>query len=66
MNRVANYRKKKVQAMYPWTPDTDMTGVSVNHVDVLEEGGMIALNPADNRDRWYVSKQFFSENYEAA
>jgi len=40
-----------------------MTGISVNKEDTPELGGMIAVNPANNEDRWYVAKQFFETNY---
>jgi hypothetical protein len=59
-----NYRKKELQPMEPWTPDYDMTGVSVWEGDTPEVGGMIAQNPKDATDRWYVAKAFFLENYE--
>lgn len=47
-----------------WTPDYDMTGVSVWEGDTPEIGGMVAQNPKDATDRWYVAKAFFEENYE--
>ena len=63
------YRKKHLQPMEPWTPETDMTNVSVSPDDArlpTLEGGMIAHNPDNLDDRWYVSKQFFEDNYEEA
>lgn len=58
-----NYRKKNVQPMRPYIPGEDLSGVSVNDEDTLEEGGMIAVNPANPADMWYVGKQFFADNY---
>jgi len=58
-----NYRKKNVQPMRPYVLCEDMTGISVNKEDTLETGGMIAVNPANGEDRWYVAKQFFEDNY---
>jgi hypothetical protein len=40
-----------------------LTGVSVSAEDTPEIGGMIAIGD-DNDVKWYVSKTFFSENYE--
>lgn len=61
-----NYRKKNVQPMRPYVPGEDLTGVSVNKEDMPELGGMIAVNPSNSEDRWYVAKKFFEENYEIA
>ena len=44
----------------------DLTGVSVNTEDTPEIGGMIAINPQNQEDRWYVAKKFFDDNYELA
>jgi hypothetical protein len=59
-----NYRKKSTQLMRPYILGEDLTGVSVNKEDTPEEGGMIAQNPANPQDKWYVAKQFFLDNYE--
>ena len=63
-----NYRKKQLQPMEPWTPETDMQGVSVSDADKSNEspkaGDMIAVNPASPTDRWLVAADFFAANYE--
>ena len=61
-----NYRKKHLQPMRPYIPGEDLTGVSVNKEDTPEEGGMIAVNPQNPEDKWYVGKAFFLHNYEEA
>lgn len=63
-NQVKYYRKKLKQPMRPYVPGEDLTGVSVNKEDTPEEGGMIAFNPDNLEDQWYVAKKFFEENYE--
>lgn len=63
---LTNYRKKNVQPMRPYVPGEDLTGVSVNKEDSHELGGMIAVNPKNPGDRWYVAKKFFEDNYELA
>lgn len=59
------YRKKILQPMRPYVPGEDLTDVSVSDEDTPEEGGMIAVNPGDDTDLWYISKEFFVANYEA-
>lgn len=66
MSEFKNYRKKSIQPMRPYIPGEDLTGVSVSADDTPEDGGMIAVNPANQNDRWYVAKAFFQENYELA
>jgi hypothetical protein len=63
MEGYKNYRKKNVQPMRPYILGEDMSSVSVNAEDTLEEGGMVAYNPKNPRDRWYVAKKFFEDNY---
>ncbi|MBW1814151.1 MAG: hypothetical protein JRJ39_10945, partial [Deltaproteobacteria bacterium] len=35
----------------------------VNKEDTPEQGGMIARNPKNHKDQWYIAKKFFEENY---
>lgn len=63
MSEFKNYRKKSVQPMRPYVPGEDLTGVSVSPEDTLELGGMIAVNPSNPNDKWYVAKAFFEANY---
>ena len=63
MNNFKNYIKTNKQPMRPYVPGEDLAGISVWEGDELEEGGMIAQNPKDASDMWYVAKQFFEENY---
>lgn len=58
------YRKKVCQPMRPYTPGEDMSGISVSSEDTLEVGGMIAVNPKNEKDQWYIAKKFFEDNYE--
>lgn len=58
-----NYRKKNVQPMRPYVLGEDLSGVSVSAEDTPEEGGMIAYNPDNPADKWYVAKAFFEANY---
>ena len=58
-----NYIKKNVQPMRPYVVGEDMQGISVNVQDTPELGGMIAVNVNDPKDKWYIGKQFFEDNY---
>jgi hypothetical protein len=60
------YRKKNTQPLRPYEPGEDLSGISVNNQDTPEPGGMIACNPANPQDQWYVAKKFFEDNYEPA
>lgn len=63
MNEFKNYHKRAVQPMRPYVAGESLAGVSVNAEDTPGDGGMIAVNPNNPRDQWYVAKQFFQENY---
>lgn len=62
------FRKKGTQELVPWTPEIDMTGVSVSESDKNngspKNGDMIAINKNDPTDRWLVAEKFFNDNYE--
>jgi len=59
------YTKKPVEIdMRPYVPGEDMIGISVSEVDKpASVGGMIARNPDNHKDRWYVAKKYFNDNY---
>lgn len=59
-----NYRRKGYSQMRPYVPGEDMTRISVNSQDRPMLGGMIARNPVDFRDQWYISETYFKENLE--
>jgi hypothetical protein len=63
MEGYKDYRKKNVQPMRPYVPGEDLSGVSVSAEDIPEKGGMIACNPDNQKDKWYVAKDFFAANY---
>lgn len=63
MSKFKLYRKKSIQPMRQYIVGEDLTGISVSDADKPEEGGMIAVNPDDPNDMWYVGKDFFNENY---
>jgi len=59
-----NYRKKSIQPMRPYVLGEDVSLISISPEDSPEVGGMIAVNPSNPKDQWYVAKKFFEDNYE--
>ena len=68
MSEYRNYIKQTLQPMRPYEVGEDLTqqGISVWEGDTPEDGGMVAINPKDPNDQWYVAKKFFLENYKLA
>lgn len=51
--------------MRPYVKGEDLTGVSVSATDDPENDmGMIARNPQNHADQWYVASKYFGENFE--
>lgn len=49
----------------PYQPGENLEGISVNKEDIPSPGGMIARNPNNHEDKWYVNPSYFSKNYVA-
>lgn len=60
------YKRKNVAEMRPYALGEDLTKISVNFVvDSPERDmGMIARNPKNHKDQWYVARKYFEENFE--
>ena len=62
------YKRTAIAEMAEWTPEFDMTGVSIGNTDVdhgsPKAGDMIARNPEDHDDRWLVAAEYFAVNFE--
>lgn len=58
------YRRTGITEMRPYIPGEDLTGVSVSQEDTPAEGGMIARNPDNHADMWYVNEAYFAKNME--
>lgn len=62
------YLRNSIAEMADWTPDFDMTDVSVSVPDKEagspKEGDKIARNPVDHNDKWLVAKAYFEANFE--
>ena len=58
------YQRKGLSEMRPYIPGEDLRGVSVSKEDTPGPGGMIARNPKNHEDQWYVAKKYFEDNFE--
>ena len=62
------YRRTAIAELAPWTPETDMEGVSVSEADLEagspKPGDMIARNPKNHVDQWLVAAQYFRAHFE--
>ncbi|HRH47621.1 MAG TPA: hypothetical protein PLP23_02645 [Panacibacter sp.] len=61
------YKRKGLSEMRPYEKDEDLSGVSVSEQDDPENDmGMIARNPKNHADQWYVARKYFEDNFEEA
>ena len=59
------YRRTNIAEMRHYIKGEDLTDVSVSKEDDPEsDGGMIARNPDNHKDQWYVAKAYFDKNFE--
>lgn len=61
MGKFKKYRRIGHDEMRPYVPGEDLTGIFVNEKDVPKLGGMIARNPQDHADQWYMSAEYFGK-----
>lgn len=67
MSEFKQYKRKGASEMRPYVLNEDMTGISIAEADKTLptlEGGMIARNPKNHDDKWYVAKKYFDDNLE--
>lgn len=61
------YTRTNIAEMAEWTPEVDMTDVSVSAEDKRagspKPGDMIARNPENHDDKWLVNADYFSANF---
>jgi len=61
------YKRKGLSEMRPYVLGEDLSGVSVSSEDdPPRDMGMIARNPKNHKDQWYVARKYFEENLEPA
>ena len=66
MLKFEKYRRKGFSEMRPYIKGEDLTGISVSDADDPESDmGMIARNPDNHNDQWYVAREWFEKNFES-
>ncbi len=70
MSEFKQYKRKGLSEMRPYIKGEDMTGISLSDPD-REKGpdndmGMVARNPENHADQWYVARKYFDDNLEPA
>lgn len=67
MSEWKQYKRKGLSEMRPYVLGEDLTGISVSpEDDPPNDRGMIARNPKNHADKWYVARKYFEENLEPA
>lgn len=65
MSEFKRYRRTNIAEMRPYVLGEDLTHISVAEVDTPEQDmGMIARNPDNHKDQWYVARAYFEKNFE--
>ncbi len=72
MSEWKQYQRKGYTEMRPYIPGERLDGISVSDEDWPEiqnaiaygtPAGMIARNPSDWNDMWYVRREYYIENF---
>jgi hypothetical protein len=65
MSEFRQYRRAGLSEMRPYVSGEDLSNVSVSPEDEPEKDmGMIARNPKNHADQWYVARKYFEDNLE--
>lgn len=65
MSEWKQFRRKGLSQMRQYEPGENLEGVSVAAIDnPLLTGGMIARNPDNHNDKWFVALDYFVKNFE--
>jgi len=61
------YKRKGLSEMRPYVKGEDMTNICISPEDDPENDmGMVARNPKNSNDQWYVARAYFDDNLEPA
>lgn len=66
MSEFRQYRRRGLTEMRPYVPGEPLAEITVSEKDTPQEGGMIARNPENHQDQWYVAGEYFLKNFEPA
>jgi hypothetical protein len=66
MPKFKQYRRTNIAEMREYVLGEDLRYISVSDSDDPEHdnGGMIARNPKNHKDMWYVAGEYFNDNFE--
>jgi chlorite dismutase len=59
-----SYMRVGITEMRPYIVGENLSNISIFPGITPKEGGMIARNPMDHKDQWYVTEEYFRENME--
>lgn len=61
------YKRRGLSEMRPYVKGEDLSNISVSDEDDPESDmGMVARNPQNHADQWYVARDYFDKNLEPA
>lgn len=64
MSEFKKYQRTNIAEMRPYIKGEDLSNVSVSPEDDPENDmGMIARNPDNYQDQWYVNSEYFKKNF---
>ena len=67
MSEWKQYKRKGLSEMRPYILGEDLTHISGADVDdPPNDMGMVARNPKNHNDQWYVARKYFEDNLEPA
>ncbi len=67
MSEFKQYKRKGLSEMRPYVKCEDTTDISIADVDDPEtDMWMVARNPKNHDDQWYVARKYFEDNLELA
>jgi len=70
MDEWKQYRRAGLSEMRPYIKGEDLTHISVSEVDAAvgpdNDMGMVARNPNNHAEMWYVARAYFECNLELA
>lgn len=58
------YRRKSLTFARPYEPGEDLSAVSVSKEDTPDNGGLIAMNPDNPKDQWFINAEYAAKNLE--
>lgn len=58
------YKRKGTIEARPYFAGEDLIGISVSEADKGKQNGMIARNPDNHDDKWFIDMDYFRKHYE--